>query len=78
MMVCPGAQIGGGNYEKLLGQGAKALVRDSIPRSRQTGQAEGRQESIQASNRAGNQPISTYIFFCFCNFLKQFYAWTLA
>lgn len=77
MMVCPGAQIGGGNVEKLLGQGAKALVRDSIAYSRRAGGRAGRQETSQATNRAGNQPISTYIFFSFCNFLKQFYAWTL-
>lgn len=72
MMVCPGASgIGGGNYEKLLGQGAKALVRDSIAQQadRQEGSREaGWQETNQATNRAGNQPISTYIFFLLLQF----------
>lgn len=57
MMVCPGAQIGGGNYEKLLGQGAKALVRDSIPRSRRRA---GKKPAKQATEQATNQFLLTF------------------
>lgn len=61
MMVCPGAQIGGGNYEKLLGQGAKALGRDSIPCSSGQGmRGAGKKAAKQATEQATNQFLLTF------------------
>lgn len=60
MMVWPGAQIGGGNYEKLLGQGAKALGWDSISCRSRAGRVPGKG---QARNQPSRQPTNFYLHF---------------